>query len=423
MFFQAGSSKVEYQGIAGGFSQGNWGVAKALSTAVLGQVSDKGRDSGITTSSVNTKNILIRDGENQQRLFGENVEETVRKLNRENLHQTVNKTDVEKVKSDLERDLDVATGLEKNISDSGDELYYNAEKNEDSSFTVSKKTPDCEHISCLDMENDNSQQLKALIYSDNILTEEQAKLLSKISIAGMLNFTREEKVASAILYGDDLASLDDLGVILNRGSAGYWNEFLYAGFERFRAWVNMPTVFGASNATKDHAQIAKKLDEYNAYAAVNGKPQYKLQDTAHSLGVSENKNMLNWSNYLNQDYKNTELDYLHAAGSYPSEEIDRQAKDIFAGVTTRYIGVDGDRVYSGILGGYLIGNNKNAMPNNGISGLEAHSEANQNINNLKYVYDVRNETQKIIKENTENLIKMIYPNTLNRQFNTIDNKE
>ncbi|PHI39204.1 hypothetical protein CBG46_00160 [Actinobacillus succinogenes] len=127
---------------------------------------------------------------------------------------------MEKVKSDLERDLDVATALVKNISGSGDELYYNAEKNEDSSFTTSKKMSDCEHISCLDIENANSPQLKALIYSDDILTEEQAKLLSKVSMAGMLNFTREEKVASAILYGDDLASLDELGVILNRGMQG-----------------------------------------------------------------------------------------------------------------------------------------------------------------------------------------------------------
>jgi len=243
--------------------------------------------------------------------------------------------------------------------------------------------------------------------------------LSKISIAGMLNFTREEKVASAILYGDDLASLDDLGVILNRGNAGYWNEFLYAGFERFRAWVNMPMVFGASNATKDHAQIVKKLDEYNAYAAANGKPQYKLQDTAHSLGVSENKNMLNWSEYLNQDYKNTEVDYLHAAGSYPSEEIDRQAKGIFKYTNTRYIGVDGDKVYSGILGGHFIGNNKNAMPNNGISSLEAHSEANQNINNLKYVYDKNNSEQSKVMERTKELLKLTYPKDSIRKFNTI----
>ena len=129
--------------------------------------------------------------------------------------------------------------------------------------------------------------------------------------------------------------------------------------------------------------------------------------------------MLNWSEYLNQDYKNTEVDYLHAGGSYPSEEIDRQAKGIFKYTNTRYIGVDGDKVYSGILGGHFIGNNKNAMPNNGISSLEAHSEANQNINNLKYVYDKNNSEQSKVMERTKELLKLTYPKDSIRKFNTI----
>ena len=37
------------------------------------------------------------------------------------------------------------------------------------------------------------------------------------------------------------------------------------------------------------------------------------------------------------------------------------------------------------------------MPNNGISGLEAHSEANQSINNLKYIYD-ENRQYNVIGE-------------------------
>ncbi|MBF4102274.1 hypothetical protein INT80_02310 [Gallibacterium anatis] len=36
----------------------------------------------------------------------------------------------------------------------------------------------------------------------------------------------------------------------------------------------------------------------------------------------------------------------------------------------------------------MIGNNPNATPNRAeLSILEAHSKANQNINNLKFVYD------------------------------------
>lgn len=45
-------------------------------------------------------------------------------------------------------------------------------------------------------------------------------------------------MASAILYGDDLASIDETPTILNRGSAGIVNEFIFTGFERLRAWAN-----------------------------------------------------------------------------------------------------------------------------------------------------------------------------------------
>ncbi|QIM69829.1 hypothetical protein A4G13_03510 [Basfia succiniciproducens] len=71
------------------------------------------------------------------------------------------------------------------------------------------------------------------------------------------------------------------------------------------------------------------------------------------------------------------------------------------------------------MGGYLIGNNKNAMPNNGISGLEAHSEANQNINNLKYIYDENNSEQSKVMERTKKLLKLTYPKDSIREFNTI----
>ncbi|AHG84276.1 Large exoprotein involved in heme utilizationor adhesion [Bibersteinia trehalosi USDA-ARS-USMARC-189] len=107
-----GSSKVEMSGVAGAGSQGNWGVAK-LATAFLGQVSDKGSESGITTASINTKNIIIRDEQAQQQLTGKTVEETVKEINKTNIHQEVNKVDIEKIKSDVERDLTTATDFVK----------------------------------------------------------------------------------------------------------------------------------------------------------------------------------------------------------------------------------------------------------------------------------------------------------------------
>ncbi|RGE47181.1 hypothetical protein MHD_11260, partial [Mannheimia granulomatis] len=399
-----GSSKVEMSGVAGAASQGNWGVAK-LATALLGQASDKGSESGITTASINMKNITIRDEQAQLQLTGKTAGETVKEINKANIHQEVNKADIEQIKADVERDLKTATDFVKNLHERGDEIYYQMEKNEDSVFSIQKKEEDCNHISCLDFKADNSQKLKNIIYGDEILTDEQAQLLSKVATAGMLNLNREDKVSSAILYDKDLASINETAVILNRGSAGYVNEFLFTGFERFRAWANLPSVFGASNATRDHAQITKKLDEYNANQIAQGKEPISVNNVAHSLGVSGNKNMLNWSEYVGNKYDNTEVNFLHLGGSYPSIEIDKQAKGLFGGVNTKYHGVKGDFVYSGI-GGLFIGNNPNAKQVKGLSFGQAHSGANQNINNLKYVYKFKETGDKEDKwQQTEEVIK------------------
>ena len=412
-----GSGKVETGGIAGIGSQGNWGLAKGLITGLLGQVSDKGSEHGVTTSSINTKNLIIRDKEAQEQLTGKSINETIKALNQENRHQKLAKADIESIKSDLERNLSVATKFMENVNSVGDEIYYQMEKNEDSVFSIQKKTENCNHINCLDFETDNSQALKRIIYSNDLLTDEQAQLLSKVATAGMLNLKREDKVSSAILYDKDLSSIDETAVILNRGSTNYLNEFIFTGFERFRAWANLPSVFGASNATRDHAQITKKLNEYNAHRIAQGKEAISANNVAHSLGVSGNKNMLNWSEYVGNRYDNTKVNFLHLGGSYPSEGVDKQAKQLFGSVNTEYHGVKGDVVYSG-LGGLFIGNNPNAKQVEGLSFGQAHSEANQNINNLKYIYKLRDKDDKWIK--TEEIIKNIYPLDFNRKFNSFD---
>ena len=221
----------------------------------------------------------------------------------------------------------------------------------------------------------------------------------------MLNLNREDKVSSAILYDKDLSSIDETAVILNRGSTNYLNEFIFTGFERFRAWANLPSVFGASNATRDHAQITKKLNEYNAHRIAQGKEAITANNVAHSLGVSGNKNMLNWSEYVGNRYDNTKVNFLHLGGSYPSEGVDKQAKRLFGSVNTEYHGVKGDVVYSG-LGGLFIGNNPNAKQVEGLSFGQAHSEANQNIRNIKYIETDLNEIQK-----KEKLLRSFYPYT------------
>ena len=105
---------------------------------------------------------------------------------------------------------------------------------------------------------------------------------------------------------------------------------------------------------------------------------------------------------MNQSYNNTKVTYWHLGGSYPSAEIDQQAK--------------GDTVYSGVLG-YFIGNNPNAKEVEGLSFGKAHSDANQNINNLKYV---ENDNQSI--ENKSNFLKRIYFQGGERHFNKVKEK-
>lgn len=192
-------------------------------------------------------------------------------------------------------------------------------------------------------------------------------------------------------------------------------------FKRLKAGLDldMPSIFGASNATREHAQINKKLGEYNAHKIAQGKTPINANNVAHSLGVSGNKNMLNWSEYIGNEYKNMKINFLHLGGSYPSAEIDKQAKERFGSVNTEYHGVKGDFVYSGI-GGWFIGNNPNVKQVNGLGFGHAHSQANQNINNLMYVYDKKDNKERKQWEKAEDTLNKVYPNSGIREFNKVN---
>lgn len=112
-------------------------------------------------------------------------------------------------------------------------------------------------------------------------------------------------------------------------------------------------------------------------------------------------------------------------GSYSSIEIDKQAKGLFNHVNTEYSGVEGDSVYQGIpflrkIGLGMIGNNPNAHKNNGLTFAEAHSEANQNINNLKYVYRKDNEEEKQRLEKTKKVLMKTYSENRMRKLNKVE---
>ena len=120
------------------------------------------------------------------------------------------------------------------------------------------------------------------------------------------------------------------------------------------------------------------------------------------------------------------MEYLHLGGSYPSSEVDKQSRELFKNVNTQYLGVEGDIVYEGMpflrnLGLGMIGNNPNAVSNtSNLSILEAHSDANQNINNLKFVHKLKeNETKTKEWSRTEDILKSMYPEGI-RKFNEIN---
>ncbi|MFZ7142085.1 hypothetical protein ACLSY0_04110 [Avibacterium avium] len=69
----------------------------------------------------------------------------------------------------------------------------------------------------------------------------------------------------------------------------------------------------------------------------------------------------------------------------------------------------------------MIGNNPNAVSNkSNLSILEAHSEANQNIINLKFVYKLKDNGEKNEKWlDTEDTLKNTHPKVV-RKFNEIN---
>lgn len=144
-----------------------------------------------------------------------------------------------------------------------------------------------------------------------------------------------------------------------------------------------------------------------------------VKHLAHSLGASSTKNALNRSEHLGQKYENTEVDFLHLGGSYPSKDIYNQAKPLFENVATKYGCVSGDVVCQGIpilrdIGLGMIGNNPTTVDGGKLGGLEAHSEGNQNISNLRFV-----DKEKKLK-NKIKILKSIYPNGI-RKLNDVNN--
>ena len=139
---------------------------------------------------------------------------------------------------------------------------------------------------------------------------------------------------------------------------------------------------------------------------------------------SGNKNALNWAEHLGLKYKNTEVDFLHLGGSYPSKDIHNQAKPLFKNVTTKYSCVSGDMVCQGIpilrnIGLGMIGNNPTTVDGKGISFLQAHSEGNKNINNLRFVLDKNKEKEFEKYKFTTDILNKVYEKSAERKIQII----
>ncbi|WP_162621153.1 hemagglutinin repeat-containing protein [Mannheimia varigena] len=292
---------VKLDGLAGVFNQGNWGVAKALATSTLGVVSSDSNETGVTTSSINTKNIVITKGNEAEN------NAKIADLNKGNIHQSVAKVDIERVKSDFERDLGVAKEFMENLSAIGDKLYYDVEKNE-KNILVKYKPENCSDPSCLKSFELDMEQLK-----NRKLTKDEAELVSRMYAHGIFNMNDNDRIEGGILYGGSDV-LNNSSLIVRKPYAGLTEEITFTVFERLRAGFNLPSVFGASNASRDQVTIWNKLNEYNQN---NPNTEIDLKHIAHSLGVSSTKNAMNWADYQKISLDNLNANLTALGTSYP----------------------------------------------------------------------------------------------------------
>lgn len=109
-------------------------------------------------------------------------------------------------------------------------------------------------------------------------------------------------------------ALQNATVVVRKPYAGLAEELTYTVFERVRAGLNLPSIFGASNAGKDQVTIWEKLNEYNKN---NPNKAIDLRHVAHSLGASSTKNAMNWANYQGLSFDDTNAKLVALGTSYP----------------------------------------------------------------------------------------------------------
>ncbi|MDG6231457.1 hemagglutinin repeat-containing protein [Glaesserella parasuis] len=301
-----GSSKVELGGVAGVANQGNWGITKGLVTGLLGQVHSSSNENGITTSTINTRNLVIRD-ENAQTQLGTSSAEMIAKVNKDNIHQSVNQVDGSQLQSEIENDLAISKSFVNNINNTGDEIYYKIEKKEDNIFVKEKRAKDCESIDCIKMSELDVET------SEVPKTKEEAEKLARMYAHGIFNIDDRDRLQGAIQYGGEDYLENDV-LVVQKEYTSIAAELGFTVFERLRAGIDAPAIFGASNASREQAKIWGLLEKYNRN---NPNAQVDLKHLSHSLGVSSTKNAMNWASYKGMKFDNTTFKADTVGTSYP----------------------------------------------------------------------------------------------------------
>ncbi|MEH8046229.1 hypothetical protein, partial [Gallibacterium anatis] len=103
-------------------------------------------------------------------------------------------------------------------------------------------------------------------------------------------------------------------LIVRRAYSSLPAELTFTIFERLRGGLDMPSIFGASNASRDQAKIWGLVDEYNRQNPTN---RVNLSPVNHSLGASGTKNAMNWAKHEGMSFKNTTLNAYIVGTSYP----------------------------------------------------------------------------------------------------------
>ncbi|QLB12881.1 hypothetical protein EV697_10818 [Bisgaardia hudsonensis] len=144
-------------------------------------------------------------------------------------------------------------------------------------------------------------------------TREEAEKLSRMYAHGIMNMTDNDRLTGVIQYGGS-DYLDNDVLVVRKPYTSITSELTYTVFERLRAGLDIPSIFGASNASREQAKVWGLLEEYNRN---NPDDKVDLKHFSHSLGASSTKNAMNWADYQGIQFDNTKLKANTVGTSYP----------------------------------------------------------------------------------------------------------